>query len=314
MPRQLIVNADDFGRSPEINRAVIRAHREGILTSASLMIAGAAAEEAVELARQNPTLAVGLHLVVVDGPAVLSADRIPHLVDADGEFPNRPVRLGLRYAFSKPARRELAVEITAQFDRFAATGLPLAHVDGHQHMHMHPVVFDLMLPQAKRYGAARIRIVHDDLWLALRYDRRHSLAKLLSAAIFAALARRCDRRLTKGASHYQREPSGSAAGCANGKRTYGFFQSGHMTELYVSLVLQQIQDSAEIYLHPNDGPRLDDLGPNPQDLETLLSPAIRNAIEEGGLLKKLQADINQDSDSDLSTFNSGQRNSLPAAI
>src|ERR1043166_8184955 len=91
----LLVTADDFGRSPEINRAVIRAHREGILTTASLMVAGPAADEAVALARQNPTLAVGLHLVVVDGPAVLPHEQIPHLTDLSDCFPDNPVRLGL---------------------------------------------------------------------------------------------------------------------------------------------------------------------------------------------------------------------------
>src|SRR5579864_183500 len=156
---RLIVNADDFGRSSQINRAVLRAYREGILGSASLMVAGDAAEEAIEMARQNPGLAVGLHLVVVDGPPVLPAARLRHLVDDRGRLPDAPVRLGMKYAFSRRARRELAAEVAAQFERFAATGLPLSHVDGHQHMHMHPVVFDLLLPLGTKFGAGRVRIV-----------------------------------------------------------------------------------------------------------------------------------------------------------
>lgn len=320
MPRQLIINADDFGRSPEINRAVIRAHREGILTSASLMIGAPAAEEAVELARLNPTLAVGLHLVVVDGPAVLPPDRIPHLVNDGGHFPNQPVRLGLRYAFSKVARRELGEEIAAQFERFNATGLPMAHVDGHQHMHMHPAVFDLMLPLAQHYRAGRIRIVRDDLRLALQYDGHHRIAKALSALIFARLARRCERRLSESAFQSPREPSGSAAGRPehrarqNPTRTYGFFQSGHMSEPYVLLALQHMHDSTEIYFHPTDGPRFDDLGPNPGDLQTLLSRTVRDAIEARGLLQNMGADMSRHSDPDLRTVISTQRHSLPATV
>ncbi|MGQ9768754.1 MAG: ChbG/HpnK family deacetylase, partial [Anaerolineae bacterium] len=111
MQSQIITTADDFGRLPAINAAIIRAHREGILTAASLMVTGDAWQEAVELARANPTLAVGLHLVVSDGRAVLPPTQIPHLVDASGRFPDDPLRLGLRYAFDRAAQRELAAEV-----------------------------------------------------------------------------------------------------------------------------------------------------------------------------------------------------------
>lgn len=273
MASELIINADDFGRSSAINRAVRRAHHEGVLNSASLMVAGEAADEAVEIARQNPELSVGLHLVVVDGPAALPPERIPNLVGPDGWFANEPVRLGMRYAFSPTARLELADEIAAQFERFAATGLRLSHVDGHQHMHLHPVVFDLMLPHARRLGARRIRVVRDDLRLAVRYDRRHAISKCVGSAIFAALGRRA-----------------AARGATGPARTYGFHQSGRMTEQYVLLAIPQMPESAEIYFHPTDGPRFDELGPNSGDLQTLLSPAVRRAIEARALHTTLAVD------------------------
>lgn len=275
---QLIFNADDFGRSTSINRAVIRAHCEGILDSASLMVAGEAAEEAIDLARQHPSLAVGLHVVAVDGPAVLGPERIPHLLDSHGRFPNAPVRLGLTYAFSKSARRELSVEITAQFERFAATGLPLAHVDGHQHMHMHPAVFDIVRPLANQYGARRIRIVKDNLRLALRHDSSGAAGKVIATAIFAMLARRCRR-----------------AGAVSLQWTYGFLQSGAMSEAYVLIVLRQLSASAELYFHPTDGPRLDKLGPNPEDLATLLSPVVRRQAEAWQLLRAKMHDLSESS-------------------
>jgi hopanoid biosynthesis associated protein HpnK len=252
---KLVVNADDFGRSAEINRAVERAHRQGVLNSASLMIAGDAAEEAVELARRNPRLSVGLHLVLVDGPTILC-----------GMAANRPVRLGLSYAFSREARRIVATEIEAQFARFERTGLPIAHVDGHQHMHMHPVVFDAILPLAERIGVRRVRIVRDDLRLALRHDCRRAVAKTASALIFAALAQRCERQIV----------GTCLSSC---RRTYGFFQSGMMHEEYVLSVLGQVDGPSEIYFHPTEGLRLDALGPNPIDLHALLSPRVRAATE-----------------------------------
>jgi len=88
--RRLIVNADDFGRSPSINEAVIRAHREGILTSASLMVNEPASDAAVELARQNPSLGVGLHLTLVLGHATLPPQEIPGIVNECGEFSDQP--------------------------------------------------------------------------------------------------------------------------------------------------------------------------------------------------------------------------------
>src|SRR2546422_7510563 len=97
--RRLIVNADDFGRSYSINQAVIRAHREGILTTTSLMVNGEAADEAVELARQNPRLGVGLHLTLVCGTSVLKPGEIPGLVDGDGSFSGNPIATGVRYFF-----------------------------------------------------------------------------------------------------------------------------------------------------------------------------------------------------------------------
>jgi len=268
---QAILNADDFGYSSDINQAVMRAHKEGVLTSASLMVSGRAFKEAVELAREAPSLAVGLHLVVASGPAVLSHDRLPHILDEDGCFPNTPVRLGLRYLFSRAAQRELAQELTAQFDRFAATGLPLSHVDGHVHMHLHPVVFKLILPLAERYGARAIRVPRDDLWLSLRCDRRKAGAKVTWAIIFSLLSRWCVRQMQ---------------GChlLVADRVYGLMQSGHMQVNYVVEVLRRLDvPVAELFFHPTVGTRLEELGPNPGDLATLLSPAVRRVIEERGI-------------------------------
>ena len=101
--KALIVTADDFGMSRNTNEAIIRAFREGILTSASLMVGGAAFEHAVELAKANPGLSVGLHIVLVQGKSVLPHKRIPHLVDAENNFANNPTLTGLRYYFSQSA-------------------------------------------------------------------------------------------------------------------------------------------------------------------------------------------------------------------
>ncbi|RME49076.1 MAG: ChbG/HpnK family deacetylase [Chloroflexi bacterium] len=270
---ELIFNADDFGRLPAINAAVIRAHREGVLTSASLMVTGDAVEEAVALAHEWPTLAVGLHVVVVAGRAVLSPGEIPHLVDERGYFDANPVRAGLRYFFSTVARQELARELSAQFDSFVSMGLAVSHVDGHLLMHLHPTVLGLLLPLIRRYDVAGFRLPHDDLRLALGVRPRRWGTKITWAAAFAMLCRWTRRRLR-----------GSRAVTTD--HVFGVFQSGHMSEAYVLRILdhlgEQVQ-SAELYFHPSTEWLGEPYGPNPQDLATLLSPAVRHKIQERGM-------------------------------
>jgi len=270
-PIQVILNADDFGRSRAINAAIMQAHREGVLTSASLMVTGDACDAAVALARAAPTLAVGLHLVVSAGRPALHPREIPHLVDASGRFPDDPLRAGLRYTFDRAARRELAREIAAQFERFAATGLPLSHVDGHQHLHLHPAVFNLLLPLARQYGTHGVRVPADDLRLALCYDHRGASAKIGWAAGLGLVLGWCRRRAR-------------TSGLAVADRVYGVFQSGQMTESYVLKVLGELKArTAELYFHPSLEAQGEALGPNPGDLATLLSPAVRGVIVERGL-------------------------------
>lgn len=264
---QVILTADDFGRSASVNAAVLKAHCEGVLTSASLMVAGEAVEEAVALARATPTLAVGLHLVAVDGPAVLPPGEIPHLVNGRGRFPADPLRLGLRYFASRVAREELRRELAAQFQRFAATGLPLSHVDGHHHMHMHPTVLAMLLPLARQYGARGIRLVREDLWVGLGEDQPQPLKRVSLALTFGVLSRWGRRRL-------ERTPLVAT------DRVYGLMRTGEMTEAYLLRLLRHLSaPTAEVYFHPST--TLEEAGgPNPGDLAALVSPAVRRLIAE----------------------------------
>jgi hopanoid biosynthesis associated protein HpnK len=235
---KLIVNADDFGASHSINQAIVQAFQRGVLTSCSLMVAGDAFEEAVELARENPGLGVGLHLVAIMGKSVLPHSEIPHLVDARGFFSPRPELAGWRYYFSRQAREELRKEIAAQFARFHATGLPLSHVDGHLHLHVHPVIFREALQQAKAYGCRHMRVPVEQLGLALAFDRQQLTKKLTYSCIFGLLARQMKRQLRK-------------EGFVFADRVYGNLQSGGMNKAYFNFLLQHLSAPAnEIYFHP----------------------------------------------------------------
>src|SRR5215510_3855496 len=194
-PRRLIVNADDFGISEAVNEAVIRAFTEGVLTSCSLMVTGEAFEHAVSLAHAYPGLAVGIHLVTVMGRAVLPPAEIPTLVDAAGHFVSNPTRAGLKYYFSPQARSELRQELQAQFDTFAATGLRLSHIDGHLHMHVHPVIFRAALELGVRYGARCMRIPQEEYHLAVNFRRHDTGKKALYTMLFGLFARHMKRQL-----------------------------------------------------------------------------------------------------------------------
>lgn len=156
--RRVIVTADDFGAAVAVNEAVEIAHREGILTAASLMVGGAAVEDAVARARAMPGLGVGLHVVLADGAPVLPVARVSRLVGADGLFPADMLGTALKVAFDPRARRQMRDEVAAQFAAFARTGLVLDHVNAHKHFHMHPVIAAAILAEGRAHGLRAIRV------------------------------------------------------------------------------------------------------------------------------------------------------------
>jgi hopanoid biosynthesis associated protein HpnK len=156
--RQLIVTGDDFGLALPVNEAIEQAHRHGILSTASLMVGAAYADDAVRRAKALPTLRVGLHLVVAEGQPSLPPAQIPDLVDDCGQLPADLVRAGFRFFFRPRVRAQLEAEIRAQFEAFRATGLALDHVNAHNHMHLHPSVLSAVLRIGPAYGMRAARL------------------------------------------------------------------------------------------------------------------------------------------------------------
>lgn len=181
--RKVIFTADDFGLCAEVNEAVERAHASGVLSAASLMISAPATEDAVARARRMPGLRVGLHLTLVDGRPLLPPSRIPALVDGDGLFSRNLAAAGVHWFFSRAARRDLALEIRAQFEAFRATGLTLDHVNAHNHMHLHPTVLSIILGLAREFAVPGVRLPREPpqpglavwLWLMRARLRRAGL-------------------------------------------------------------------------------------------------------------------------------------------
>jgi hopanoid biosynthesis associated protein HpnK len=232
--RQVSFTADDFGLSPAVNEAVERTHRAGVLHAASLMVAGPAAADAVRRARTMPGLRIGLHLVAVEGPAVLPPSEIPDLVDALGWFPSHQLRLAINYALRPRVRRQLAAEIRAQFAAFAATGLPLAHADAHKHMHLHPVVGRLMLDIGCEFGLTRVRVPSEPPTVLARCGWRVGIG---GQALYhwTRLLRRQVR----------------AAGMNTTDHCFGIAWSGGMSPERLRRLLAELPPGeSEIYLHP----------------------------------------------------------------
>ena len=275
--RRLIVNADDFGLSEAVNEAVIRAFTEGVLTSCSLMVTGEAFEHAVSLAQAHSSLAVGIHLVTVMGRAVLPPAEIPTLVDTTGHFASNPTLAGLKYYFSPQARRELRRELSAQFETFAATGLRLSHIDGHLHMHVHPVIFQIALELGQRYGVRRMRVPQEEYRLAIHFDRQHAGLKAWHTLLFGQLARRMQRQLR-------------ASGFVYAERVYGNLHSGQMDERYFLYMLDNLRaDTNEIYFHP------DAAAPQGRrECAALTSPTVRRRAHELGIVLTNYFDLEQD--------------------
>jgi hopanoid biosynthesis associated protein HpnK len=279
----LIINGDDFGYSEAVNRAILQAHREGVLTSCSLMVNEGAVGNAVELAKATPSLAVGLHLVLVLGRAALPHAEIPCITDAAGNFTTSSFRAGLQYYFSPAARRELRREMRAQFERFVATGLRFSHVDGHTHLHQHPVIFDELIRLCEEFGVRRVRVVKGEMRLSLKIDRKNLPIKLVWGTVFNLLGNWCERRLR-------------GRGFIHPQKVYGLLQSGDMNEDYLLALIQQIgrggqggpiaEAGGEIYAHPlafdaDAAARRENPG-GERELKALLSSRVRAAIEKAG--------------------------------
>ena len=262
--RRLIVNADDFGGSRSINEAVIRAHREGILTSASLMVNEATCGEAVELAKQNPNLGVGLHLTLLMGHSALPQKEIPGLVNERQEFLNDPVKVGFQYFFRGELREQLRKEIHAQFARFRTTGLPLDHVNGHLHLHLHPTVFRILMEDAQSLGIERMRLTRDPFWTDVPLARGRRLYRATHALIYFILSGRAR------ASFNKRQ-------IRHAQKVFGLLQNDRVDEAYISKLLPVLPDGdSELYSHPS-------LDKFKHEFEALISPRVKEQVKKLGI-------------------------------
>ena len=252
--KSLIVTADDFGCSREVNAAVLRAHREGVLRFTSLMVLRPAAAEAAAMAKDAPGLGVGLHLELCS---------------------DRPEKAGLRYFFDAKARAGVEGEIRRQIEALLALGIKPTHADGHINIHIHPVIFPVLCRLAREYGIPRVRVPGGELAALMSYPSLDPvLPKIALAGVFGAMG-----LWLRGAARGLEVP-----------RAWGLLRSGLMSEDYAVWLLSRLPEGAtEIYFHPCADPATAVANGRPRpdhrtysELLTLISPRVREAVAVSG--------------------------------
>ncbi|MDD5627558.1 MAG: ChbG/HpnK family deacetylase [Elusimicrobia bacterium] len=268
--RQIITTADDFGASPEVNEAVVQAHREGLLRFASLMVDAPAAEQAAEAALACRSLGVGVHLV-------LCAED--------------PAAWGLRLLSDREARAELEASLSGQVDRFLSFGLVPTHLDSHFNAHVHPAVLPAVLRLARRFAIPRVRWPAGELGPSLAYAWTHWRAVMTGSPVADRSPSPILRQVLLSGAYGALGLASRwrAGGGVSLIRAFGMLHSGMMTEDYVIWLLRRLRRGVtELYFHPSLEPSLGDGMPTPShrsatELLTLLSPRVRQTLQEEGI-------------------------------
>jgi hopanoid biosynthesis associated protein HpnK len=261
--KQLVVNADDFGFTRDVNQGIIEAHRQGILTATTLMANGDAFDDAVRLARENPDLDVGVHLVLIGGGA---------LAARGSELPRTVPRL---LAAIASRRIHIYDELAAQVRRILDTGLALTHIDTHKHTHLAPTVLDAVARVAEEFGIPWVRRPFDLPLTAVRGG-----APWLKRVISDSLGLQRARFHRVLARHH----------CRTTDHFAGFQITGRFrTDELVALIRALPEGSTELMCHPGRATgelqrartRLKES--REQELAALIAPETRRALAESGV-------------------------------
>jgi chitin disaccharide deacetylase len=276
--KNLIVNADDLGWTVGVNRGIAEAHRNGIVTSASLLANGAAFREAVELTRTLPGLGVGVHLNLSDGAPVAGPESVSSLVNRAGEFEGGPESLLLKMATRGLELSEVESEWESQVRRVRDVGIAPTHLDGHKHVHMLPGLFEIALRLAKKYGIGAIRVSHESSKL------RSALSAGEEQRASAALKQGVQARGLKLLANDARGKA-DRAGVSTADYFCGIAQTGALTKGGVARLLWSLPEgTTEMMCHPGYADeslrqtrtRLQDS--RQKEIEILTDPEIRNVV------------------------------------
>jgi predicted glycoside hydrolase/deacetylase ChbG (UPF0249 family) len=268
---RLVVNADDFGLSPGISRGILAAHRDGVVTSTSLLGNVATLDEARALLAGTPRLGVGVHLTLVGGRPISDPTTVPSLLAPDGRsFHARGTELISAWARGRIVRAEVERELDAQVARVREAGIAIDHLDTHHHLGFLPVVGQAVEAVARRHGIAGIRSAVERPTLAWATDPRRGL----EAGLLTGLAWLTRRQL--GARRH-------------GPQSWGYVESGRLDEIRILEIIGRLGPGAhELICHPGE----EDTAPGEEpgryqragEIAALTSAKVRRALEQRGVV------------------------------
>ncbi len=264
---QLIIHADDFGMADHIDRGIQHAYREGVVTSTSLVAGGETFSSAVQIAKANPDLDIGIHLTLVGSTPVAEPAKIPTLLTGQGVFFASAWSFVVRYCTGKISQQEIDLELAAQCEKVLSTGLTITHIDSHQHLHMLPGIFELVTKLARKYNINAIRIPCESQSPALIF-KLYRYPRLAQQIVLNYLCRKVTKNFI----------------CSDHFR--GFLDGGQLVckKLYDIIAGLPEHGVTEIMCHPGIA---DPQSPYAtwgyhwqQELETLIDPKIKNFLAE----------------------------------
>ena len=236
--KKLIVNADDFGLTSGVNRAIIEGHARGIITSATVMANMPAFEEAASLARANRSLGVGLHFNITQGRPVADISRVASLVDDRGEFWGTSTALLGRALTGRLKTDEVVIELRAQIEKALNSGIRLTHIDSHKHTHALPQICEAIISTIGDYGIDALRSPREH-W---RFDRSARSFKLIAQSAGAyGISRLCRISETRLIRSKMRIPD----------HFFGITQTGFWTQNWlIGLIVKLPEGTSELMCHP----------------------------------------------------------------
>jgi predicted glycoside hydrolase/deacetylase ChbG (UPF0249 family) len=261
---RLVVNAEELGASARVNRGILRAHRTGIVTSASVLgnAADLAAVQAV--AAEAPALGIGLTLTVVGGSPVARPQDVPSLLGPGGELRRRPVEVAIAWARDAIVPAELERELTAQIHRALDAGLTIDHLDTRGHLGFVPGIGQIVEGLARRYRIPGLRSAAEPPTLGWLADPRRGL----EAGVLAGMAWLTRRRL---------------GALRHGPRTWGYFEEGRLDEVRILEIVGRLEAGAhEIICHPIEGED-EEMSAAASELRALTAAKVRKAITRRGI-------------------------------
>lgn len=242
--KNLIVNADDLGWTEGVNRGIAEAHSGGLVTSASLLANGRAFGSALDVARTNPELGVGVHLNLSNGSPIANPKEVASLLNAQGQLHLTTDALFLRIVTSRLNLDEVQREWEAQIRKVRGAGISPTHLDGHKHVHMLPGFFEITVGLAKKHGIRGIRISHEDSKLRgwLSSGTQMNTTMLLKQAAQARALKFLARNARELANH---------AGLITTNYFCGIAQTGALTHEGVQALLKNLPNgTTELMCHP----------------------------------------------------------------